>query len=303
MKASSERSKLQKTILLCEDDSFARQHITEVLRDHGYRVLVASCESQSYKLIKARGDEAAVVIVDVRLPKDYKFDDSESESGKRAGVRLARFIRERFPKVRIIGASFFSDPDTRVWFSEHCFAYIHKSWLMDPSDARDYGLKIVDQAAHATYRQRKPSSFIVHGHDTKSVNELKNLIQHRLGWEPPKVLRDMPSGGRTWIEKFEDVARTVDAVFVLLTPDDKGAPVKAPDEVKRRARQNVIFEMGYFFGKMQRAGGRVILLHHGDVELPSDIHGIVYIDISRGITGAAQEIKREAANIKRWAAS
>ena len=59
----------------------------------------------------------------------------------------------------------------------------------------------------------------------------------------------------------------------------------------------MIFEMGYFFGKMQRAGGRVFLLHHGDVELPSDLHGIVYIDISGGIASAAKDIKREVQSI------
>jgi predicted nucleotide-binding protein/ActR/RegA family two-component response regulator len=292
-----------KTILLCEDDHFSRRQMTEVLRDHGYRVFVASTESQSYKQIREHGQEADVAIVDVRLPKNSHVGNPESESGKTAGIRIARFIRDRFPQIRVIGVSFFSDADTRVWFSEHCFAYMHKTWLMDPVDARAYGLRIVDQAAHTAYRQRKPSSFIVHGHDTKSLDELKHLIRHRLGWERPKVLREMLSGGRTLIEKFEDAAKTVDAVFVLLTPDDKAAPAKAPDEIKRRARQNVIFEMGYFFGKMQRAGGRVILLHHGKVELPSDIHGIVYIDISDGVTAAIDDIRREVANIRPCSAS
>ena len=239
-----------------------------------------------------------MAIVDVRLPKVELARDSDSETGKRAGIRIARFIIERFPKIRIIGASFYSDAETREWFSEHCFAYLHKTWLMDSGDANKYGLGIIDHASHATYRKLKPASFIVHGHDSKALGDLKRFIQHRLSWQTPRVLREMPSGGRTLIEKFEDAVRTVDVVFVLLTPDDKAAPANAPDEMKRRARQNVIFEMGYFFGKMQRAGGRIILLHHGDVELPSDVHGIVYIDISGGIRAASKEIWREVANIK-----
>ncbi|NLX20892.1 MAG: nucleotide-binding protein [Phycisphaerae bacterium] len=81
----------------------------------------------------------------------------------------------------------------------------------------------------------------------------------------------MPSHGRTIIEKFEDVAETVDVVFVLLTPDDNIASPRAPNESKRRARQNVIFELGYFYAKLQRSGGRVILLYRGHIELPSGI--------------------------------
>ena len=292
----------QKTILLCEDDAFARRQMVEILHDHGYNLILASTELQSYKQIRKCGREIDVAIVDVRLPRDSYSNNSESEAGKTAGIRIARFIRDHFPQVRIIGASFFSDADTRIWFSEHCFAYMHKTWLMDPVDARTYGLKIVDQAAYARFQQRKPTSFIVHGHDTKSLDDLKRLIQYRLGWERPKVLREMPSGGKTLIEKFEDAAKTVDAVFVLLTPDDKAAPVKATDSIKRRARQNVIFEMGYFFGKMQRAGGRIILLHHGKVELPSDIHGIVYIDISDGVTAVVDELRREVAHIRPYSA-
>ena len=47
------------------------------------------------------------------------------------------------------------------------------------------------------------------------------------------------------------------------------------DELNPRARQNVVFELGYFMGKLGRE--RVCLLLKDQVELPSDIGGIVYI--------------------------
>jgi predicted nucleotide-binding protein len=62
-----------------------------------------------------------------------------------------------------------------------------------------------------------------------------------------------------------------------------------------RARPNVLFEAGYFYGRLQRTSGKVIFLVKGDIELPSDVSGIVYIDISRGIQKAAEEIRRELA--------
>jgi predicted nucleotide-binding protein len=63
---------------------------------------------------------------------------------------------------------------------------------------------------------------------------------------------------------------------VLLTPDDlaKSAKSDTPDP---RARQNVIFELGFFAGKLGR--GRVCLLRKGHVEIPSDLYGVIYTEM------------------------
>jgi Predicted nucleotide-binding protein containing TIR-like domain len=44
-----------------------------------------------------------------------------------------------------------------------------------------------------------------------------------------------------------------------------------------RARQNVIFELGYFVSKLGR--GRACLLRKGDVEIPSDLYGVIYTEM------------------------
>jgi predicted nucleotide-binding protein len=44
-----------------------------------------------------------------------------------------------------------------------------------------------------------------------------------------------------------------------------------------RGRQNVIFELGFFFGKLGRQ--RVTVLLEKGVEKPSDIEGLVYITL------------------------
>lgn len=85
--------------------------------------------------------------------------------------------------------------------------------------------------------------------------------------------------------------------FVLLTPDDVGAPTTARDDEKRRARQNVILELGYFLGMFGRSAGRVFLLHKGPLELPSDLAGLCYIDISSGIEAAGESIRKELAHV------
>jgi len=112
------------------------------------------------------------------------------------------------------------------------------------------------------------------------------------------VLREKPNRGRTIIEKFEDLAGRIDCVFVLLTPDDAGVNLSTDDE-RRRARQNVVFELGFFYAKLGRRSGRVIALRKGPIELPSDIQGIVWIDITKGIKAAGEEIRKEIEHIYR----
>ena len=53
--------------------------------------------------------------------------------------------------------------------------------------------------------------------------------------------------------------------------------------------------MGFFCGAFGRRSGRVILLHKGPVELPSDIAGVIWIDISSGVKAAGEEIRKEIA--------
>jgi predicted nucleotide-binding protein len=140
---------------------------------------------------------------------------------------------------------------------------------------------------------KQPKIFIVHGSDENTKYQLKNYIQNTLRLGEPIILHEQPSLGRTIIEKFEQVAQDVDLVFVLLTPDDAVYDSSMIGDLKRRARQNVIFELGYFFGKLQRSKGRVILLYKGALELPSDISGVIYIDISHGIESASETIRKE----------
>ena len=140
---------------------------------------------------------------------------------------------------------------------------------------------------------RNVRSFIVHGHDHQSLYELKDYLQNTLLLDAPIVLQQIPSVGRTIIEKLESEAELIDLVFVLLTPDDKIADPSDSEAEKRRARQNVILEMGFFWGKLGRKSGRILLLHKGPVDLPSDIAGIEYIDISHGILSAGEKIRSE----------
>ena len=116
--------------------------------------------------------------------------------------------------------------------------------------------------------------FIVHGHN-ESVKQATARTLSKLGLEPI-ILHERPDGGKTIIEKFEKNISDIGFAIILLTNDDEGK-AKIETDLKARARQNVIFEMGYFIGKLGR--DRVFLLLEQGVEKPGDLDGIVYTPI------------------------
>lgn len=112
--------------------------------------------------------------------------------------------------------------------------------------------------------------FIIHGHDGELKESVARLIEKQ-GIQAI-ILSEMTNTGKTIIEKFEENS-DVGAAIALFTGDDVGG--KADDKNPRpRARQNVIFECGYFMGKLGR--DRVIILSEPNVEMPSDLDGVVW---------------------------
>lgn len=137
--------------------------------------------------------------------------------------------------------------------------------------------------------------FVVHGRDEAAKEAVARFIE-KLALRAI-ILHERPNAGRTIMEKFEDYSDVGFAV-VLLTPDDVGAPQDRRNEVKPRARQNVIFELGYFVGKLGR--NRVCALYKEDVEIPSDYHGVLYVPMDSGGAwrmGLAREIKHAGIEI------
>lgn len=132
-------------------------------------------------------------------------------------------------------------------------------------------------ALSKTWQHELTKVFVVHGHDEGARETVARFLE-RIELDAI-ILQEQPDQGLTIIEKFEMYASQVGFSVVLLTPDDFGGPIMAASQAAR-ARQNVIFELGYFVGKLGR--GRACLLRKGDVEIPSDLHGVIYADLDSG---------------------
>ncbi|WP_429105035.1 TIR domain-containing protein [Aeromonas veronii] len=138
----------------------------------------------------------------------------------------------------------------------------------------------------------KEKVFIVHGHDEQLLVETELLLT-KLHLEPV-VLRDQYSGGMTIIEKLERYGNVQYAV-VLYTACDEGRKNGAP-EYNARARQNVVFEHGYFISRLGR--GKVAAVVKGQVEIQGDIDGVVYFPHQSGWkTELAKELKLSGLNV------
>lgn len=113
---------------------------------------------------------------------------------------------------------------------------------------------------------KKEQVFIIHGHDESMKLNVQLLIE-RAGIEGV-VLHEQLDNGRTIIEKLIGESIEAGYAIALLSPDD------ITDEGVFRARQNVILEIGYFIGLLGR--DKVRMLVKGDIDIPSDLQGIIY---------------------------
>lgn len=129
--------------------------------------------------------------------------------------------------------------------------------------------------------------FLVHGHDELNLLRMKELLRDRYGLEPI-VLSNEAGKGRSIIEKFEDEAQRAAFAFVLLTPDDV---ISKSDTEYSQARPNVIFELGWFYGRLGR--DRVCILFKRGTKIHSDLDGVSRVEFSDSVVEKVTEIEKE----------
>jgi Zn-dependent protease with chaperone function len=112
---------------------------------------------------------------------------------------------------------------------------------------------------------------IVHGHDQAARLELENFLLKRFPHVTPIAMIEQTDSAKTLPEKFERLAGEVRGILAILTPDDLAITL-ADNNTSIRARQNVVIEIGWFWGRLGR--GKCLLLVRGDLEMPSDLSGV-----------------------------
>ncbi|RAX44009.1 hypothetical protein DQ354_17915 [Arthrobacter sp. AQ5-06] len=128
--------------------------------------------------------------------------------------------------------------------------------------------------ASAPASDMAPKVFLVHGHDVDAIRQVELLLRRACEVDVV-ILSDQASRGQTVIEKLEEhLGDQSSFAVVLMTGDDVGRSAIAKRNAKR-ARQNVVFELGYALAALGRS--RVAALYEEGVEIPSDFAGVTYI--------------------------
>ena len=228
---------------------------------------------------------------DSSIANKYKTDTCFSVSGLTLEQEIGRYRRDVTNKInrlkgilgelelipeRIPGSSSISSPEQTVANGNEVFI-VHGH----DTAAKSEVAKVVEKLGpKVTILDEQPGRgqtinevFIVHGHDMAAKHEVARFVE-KLKLKVT-ILDEQPGRGQTIIEKLEAHASNTGFAIVLLTPDDIGESKDKPDNLKLRARQNVIFEMGYFVKGLGR--DRVCVMSSEEVEIPSDLAGVEYI--------------------------
>lgn len=136
--------------------------------------------------------------------------------------------------------------------------------------------------------RHRENVFVIHGRDEAKWRELKDILKSEFRLNPI-VLSEQPDAGcTTVIEKFEHYAQICSYAIAVFTPDDE---VKSCEDIYLQARPNVIYELGWFCGRLGRSG-TMLLLKDG-TSLFSDFGGIIQKCFAQNISEKVIEIKRD----------
>lgn len=146
---------------------------------------------------------------------------------------------------------------------------------------------LVRRKAEESLRQ-KENVFVIHGRDEAKWRELKDMIQFEFRLNPIVLLQQPDAGCKTVIEKFEHYAQTCSYAIAVFTPDDE---VTSGEETYLQARPNVIYELGWFCGRLGR--GNVMLLLKEGTSMFSDFGGIIQKRFTQNVVEKVVEIRRD----------
>jgi hypothetical protein len=157
--------------------------------------------------------------------------------------------------------------------------YIERPYLEVLRRDLDYIFEVLENSrtTEASTVVRPLRVFISHGRDD-AWGQLQTHIEKDLDIRTLELTQE-PNRGRTVLQKLTEESDRCSYAVVVMTGDDE-VPGDAP-----RARQNVVHEIGFFQGKFGLAS--VCLLYEEGTDIPSNIHGLVYIPFPKGFVSAS----------------
>lgn len=89
---SHDMEQLRHVVLVVEDESLLRMDSAEMIEEAGFEVVQAGNADEAIVILRMRSD-IRVVFTDIQMP------------GSMDGLKLARFVRDRWPPIKIVATS------------------------------------------------------------------------------------------------------------------------------------------------------------------------------------------------------
>ena len=288
-------------------DTEAVRQIIEELKLRGVRTWVDSDhltpgEAWEPSIRDALSKAAAILVFISPTSMASQWIAAELEHAVRPGVRVLPILLSETPvgempvrvrSIQWLDATKFPIHD-RAALTALEISRVLAGWFSEPSPGSldEVELKELSNAFTAQSKNTIPcddkapdSVFVVHGQDEKFLKEVVTFIDS-LGIKAV-VLKEVGGASRSLIDKFFQIGGAARFAIVLLSGDDLGTSKLQFDEpgagvnaLKYRARQNVILELGYFYGLL--GWDNVFVLEKmparrfPDFERPSDLGGVVF---------------------------
>jgi len=126
-------------------------------------------------------------------------------------------------------------------------------------------------------REKINRVFISHGRSNEWY-KIQTYLEKDLKIQTMELAQE-PNIGRTVLQKLDEETTKCSVAIIVMTGED----INGDGEI--RTRENVMHEIGYFQGKYGLKN--VVLLHEQGVNIPSNIHGLVYIGFPKDTAEAA----------------
>ena len=239
------------------------EKLSEIIHDaNGLLGMDVTCSSPEFKAWKMKSERFLI--------KKYGEGSHEAKD----------FLSTKFGLMFLTGSTPHSDWVNACHNGIRSSIAVFETYLEELSDASD-----TPQSVRQEQNYKMDKVFLVHGHNGELKESVARIIEKQ-GIEAI-ILSEKANQGRTIIEKFEDYSN-VGGAICLFTADDIGN-AKTVGEHNPRARQNVVFETGYFMGRLGR--NHIVILADQGVEMPSDLSGVVYMNTENWQANLLKELK------------
>lgn len=266
---------IRKRIIVVNDDDSLQHDITRLLKGQGYELIRIDDSEEAQDKILSGAADFLFLNFDIGIQTNLKSGGSvflQYLHLKKVSIPTVVVSRQTAPVHAFVAGFDFVRRVVERDILDVSLRTICEAFEQPPS----LGKISFPKNFRNDRNSDNPEIFIIHGREHRHRKRVVGLLES-LGVRPI-YLEGEPLNGQVIIESIERHAEQSVFAISLFSGDDVGRLSSQPRGLRKRARQNVVFETGIFIGKLSRS--RVVILREDDVEVPSDLHGVLTLNLS-----------------------